>query len=201
MIGRLFASMGMKLLGFTQLVSLGLIALLLIAKGAETRRALKWEMRAQEEISANAVTLARVKQASFAARAGDAATVIRVERDQNAYSQETDRDYQAQLAALRRRYDALRMRTDAAPAHPGGSGSTAMPDLPGAACSLDAAAAQAGLPPEDALIATSRRCSLRRFRNGCGERVRSSADHSISGVGNRWSNYRHFGYFSLIPII
>ncbi len=165
MIARLFASTGMKLLAATQLVSIGLIALLMIAKGAETRRALKWEMRASQEAAAHAATIARVRQASVEAKAADAANAIRVERSQSAISQETDRDYQAQLAAVRRRYDALRLRTGTAEADPGGGGGAAMPGVPGPAGSLDAAAAQEGLPSEDALIASEQALQLEALQN------------------------------------
>jgi hypothetical protein len=165
MIARLFASTGMKLLAATQLVSIGLIALLMIAKGAETRRALKWEMRASQEAAAHAATVARVRQASAEAKAADAANVIRVERNQSAVSQETDRDYQAQLAAVRRRYDALRVRAGTAEADPGGGGGAAMPGVPGAAGSLDAAAAQEGLPSHDALIATEQALQLEALQH------------------------------------
>jgi hypothetical protein len=165
MIARLFASTGMKLLAATQIASIGLIALLMIAKAAETRRALKWEMRASQEAAAHAATIARVRQASADAKAADAANAMRVERSQTAISQETDRDYQAQLAAVRRRYDALRLRSGPAKTDPGGVGGAAMPGVPGAAGGADAAAAQDGLPPEDALIASEQALQLEALQH------------------------------------
>jgi hypothetical protein len=165
MIARLFASTGAKALAAAQLVSIGLIALLMIAKAAETRRALKWEMRASEEAAAHAATVAGVRQASAEAKAADAANAIRVERSQSAVSQETDRDYQAQLADLRRRYDALRLRTGPAEADPRGGGGAAMPGIPFAAGGVDAAAAQNGLPLEDALIASEQALQLEALQN------------------------------------
>ncbi len=165
MIARLFASTGMKVLAATQVVSIGVIALLMIAKAAETRRALKWEMRASQEAAAHAATIARVRQASAEARAGDAANVIRVERSQSAISQETDRDYQAQLAAVRRRYDALRLRTGTAQADPGGGGGAAMPGVPGAAGGADGAAAEDGLLAQDALIASEQALQLEALQH------------------------------------
>lgn len=165
MIARLFASTGMKLLAATQIVSIGLIALLMIAKAAETRRALKWEMRASQEAAAHAATISRVRQASAEAKAADAANVIRVERAQSALSQETDRDYQTQLAAVRRRYDALRLRTGSAETDPGGGGSAAMPGVPDPAGRADGAAAQDGLPAGDALIASEQALQLEALQN------------------------------------
>jgi hypothetical protein len=99
------------------------------------------------------------------AKAADAANVIRVERAQSSVSQETDRDYQAQLAALRRRYDALRLRTGAAQANPGGGGGAPMPGVPSPAGRADAAAAQDGLPPEDALIASEQALQLEALQS------------------------------------
>lgn len=110
--------------------------------------------------AAHAQLKSDVRGKTAEAKAADAVHVIRVERDQSTVTQETDRDYQTQLADLRRRYDALRVRAGAAKTNPGGGGSPAVPSVPGTAGSADGAAAQEGLPPEDALIASEQALQL-----------------------------------------
>jgi hypothetical protein len=130
------------------------LGLALLAKAGESRRADKWQARARAEIAAHKLTIAHVRAAAEKARADDAAHARRVERDQSKVSEEVSRDYQKDLADLRRRYDALRVRLGKTQANPGGTGSAPLPCLPGAAGGPDGAACQEGLPSEDALIAS-----------------------------------------------
>ena len=131
-----------------------MLGLALLAKAGEARRADKWQARARAEIAAHTLTIANVRAAAEKARADDAAHARRVERDQSKVSEEVSRDYQEQLLALRRRYDALRVRLGKTPANPGGAGSAPVPCVPGSSGRSDGAACQDGLPAENALIAS-----------------------------------------------
>lgn len=110
--------------------------------------------------TAHAQLQSDVRARTAEAKVVDAANVIRVERDQSSVTQETDRDYQTQLADLRARYDALRVRAGAAKANPGGGGTPPVSRVPGAAGSADGSASEDGLPPEDALIASEQALQL-----------------------------------------
>jgi hypothetical protein len=130
------------------------LGLALLAKAGESRRAEKWQARARAAIAAHDLFIANVRAAAEKARADDAAHAHRVEKDQSKVSEEVSRDYQKDLADLRRRYDALRVRLGKTQANPGGAGSAPVPCVPGATSGSDGAACQGGLPAEDALIAS-----------------------------------------------
>lgn len=139
----------------------GSIALLLLACGAQQLRVggLKLDLQesrqqVRDEKAAHRLTVAKVRAAAEKARADDAAHARRVERDQNIISEEVSRDYQDQLADLRRRYHALRVQLGKSPANPGGGGGAPVSGLPGPSGGSDGAAGQDGLPAEDALIAS-----------------------------------------------
>jgi hypothetical protein len=158
-----------KIIGSFGLAAILLLSTLLALSKAETRH---WREQSdgnaalyREEKVAHALTVSGYRAKAEEARAADAANVIRVERDQSSVNQETDRDYQTQLADLRRRYDALRVRTGAAAADPRGSGSPPVPGLPGAAGGADGSAVQDGLPLEDALIASEQALQLDALQN------------------------------------
>ena len=110
-----------------------LLGILLAAARADGRHwrkaAERYQGLYQGERSAHAATVESYRRAAALARAQDQANAARAERAQAAISKEVSNDYQARLAALRGRYDALRLRgAGAAPADPGaGRGE----DLPG----------------------------------------------------------------------
>lgn len=113
-----------------------------------------------------------VRHATALARALDAANAARAERDQAEVSQEVNNAYLTELADLRRRYDALRMRSGATRGDPGGGGSTPVRRFSDAASRVDDAAPKAGLPPADrpglpqpdALIASEQALRLRALQ-------------------------------------
>lgn len=108
---------------------------------------------------AHKATVANYLAAAELARAQDQANKARVERDQAVISQEVSHDYQERLAALRARYDALRVRgqRSEAAADPGASGDAAMPEAgpapggPDGTAALDPFACEANTLQLDAL--------------------------------------------------
>lgn len=108
---------------------------------------------------------ASVRAASARARAEDAARAARAERDQERISRETASEYQKQIADLRRRADALRVQLAPAGADSGGRGGPAVSGLPDAPGRADGAAGQAGLPAEDALIASEQALRLKALQD------------------------------------
>lgn len=139
------------------------IALLLVALML-TRGTLASEKKAHSATkTAYAQFQADVKAKTELARLQDAANKARVERDQETVSRETVSEYQNELSALRARYDALRVRL-AAKANPGSGGKQAVPSLPSGAGRTDGPAVEAGLPPEDALIASEQALRLQALQ-------------------------------------
>jgi hypothetical protein len=131
------------------LSGLGFLALgvALLSARAESRH---WHKEADRfaalyhgEQEAHRRTIADYRRAAELARAQDQAHAARVERDQSVISQEVSHDYQARLADLRARYDALRLQRVHAPAaaDPGTGRAT---DLPEAAAGAGGAAPAAG---------------------------------------------------------
>ena len=118
----------------------------------------------QAEHAAYVQFQADVKAKTELARIADAAHKAEVERDQNKVTMEVSNDYQAQLADLRRRYAALQLRNNAK-ANSGGGRSSAMPGVPNTASGADDTAPQAGLPPEDALIASEQALQLKGLQD------------------------------------
>lgn len=165
MLARLTMPLLAKIAGALQIVSLGVIAFLLIAKAGETRRADKWQASAREEAAAHALTKVNIEAGTAKAKADDAANALRVERDQNKVSEEVSSDLQAQLADLRRRYDALRLRAGTASTNSSGGGSEAVPSLPNAPGGNDGSTCQAGLPSEDALTASEQALRLKALQD------------------------------------
>jgi hypothetical protein len=107
------------------------------------------------EQSSFALTVAGYRAAAEKARADDLANARRVETQQSAISQEVSHDYQARIADLRARYDALRLRNGSTPANTSGGGTAHLPQASGSASGTDAPAAQEGFPLDDRLT-----CSL-----------------------------------------
>lgn len=106
-----------------------------------------------------------VRAATELAREKDRARAAEAERDQQTISLEVQNAYSKQLADLRSRYDALRLRAAVSPADPGGGGGASVPVLSEAAGSPDAGAGQAGLPAEDALIASEQALRLKSLQD------------------------------------
>lgn len=75
----------------------------------------------------------------------DAEHKATVETNQDKITKESSSDYQAQLAALRARYDALRVQPKASTNSVGRGGSAPVPSLPEAASGSDAASATCDL--------------------------------------------------------
>jgi hypothetical protein len=106
----------------------------------------------------------QVRARTEQARMQDLANAAQAERHQQEISREIANDYQTRLGDLRRRYDAIRMRTGEARADPGSRGN---PDLPGvspAAAGTDAPSGENGLPPADALIASEQALQLKALQ-------------------------------------
>lgn len=133
-------------------IILGLAAGLLITRGTLTARtnALK------AEIAAHAQTVAGYKAATEIARRKDAENVLRMKSRQDAITKEVANDYQADLAALRTRYERLRD----AQRHPGGGGSATVPATSATACRVDGPAEGDGFSLPARLIATEQALQL-----------------------------------------
>ena len=120
------------------------------------------QMPQQIQFLGDALNAVRTKTA--AAKAEDAAHAREVESRQNIASQESSNDYQTELSRVRAEYDRLRnaaaRRTDQ-----GGRGSSSVSGAAASASGPDAAAAQAGLPPEDALTATEQAIQLKAIQD------------------------------------
>lgn len=156
----------------------GLMVLLLLASASGWLGKIMADRKAealQARVALATSTLERERKAFAAAaalaRAQDAANAARVERDQIGISQEVENAYQKELAELRRRHAALRLRADPAGADSGGRGGASMPALPHAAGEPDGAAGKAGLPADgseparsDALIASEQALRLRALQ-------------------------------------
>lgn len=166
------------MIGFIRMWRESLIGLLLLAvagawlsrNAAEQRSA---ALRAQLTASRLLLEHEReaVRRAAALAEAEDAANAARAERDQIRVSQEVNDDYVAQLAELRRRYDALRVRSRAAGASPGGGADAPVPGLSHAPGGAYDPAAEAGLSSggraledSDALIASEQALRLRALQ-------------------------------------
>jgi len=142
------------------------IALIWLAKTAAERRGERLDARLAEMQILIERERDQVRARTAIARAEDAARAARIERDQSRISEEVSNAYQAQLADLRRRYDAVRLHAaGAAAAASGGGGIAPMPRLSDAADRIDGAAAQDRLPPEDALIASEQALQLKALQD------------------------------------
>jgi hypothetical protein len=104
--------------------------------------------------------LADVKQKTAEIQALDAQHARAVESRQTSISQESSHDYQAALARVRADYAERLRRISASRADQGGGGKPSVPGVTAVASRPGAAAAEGGLPPEDALIATEQALQL-----------------------------------------
>jgi len=98
------------------------------------------------------------------AKAEDAAHAARVERDQNHVSMETSDAYQQQVADLRRRYDALRLRSGTSEADRAGRSAAGVPKVSDTARIADGSAGEDGLSSIDALIASEQSVRLQALQ-------------------------------------
>ena len=144
-------------------VSLALFGLLLVQK-VETRHWRKqsdqFEQLYRGEQAAFAGTVANYRAAAEAARTADLGAAERVRNEQSDISERTAHDYEARLAAARARVGRLRVETEATATDPGVRAAANMPRLPTASRQVDPAAAQEGLPLDDALTATEQAIQL-----------------------------------------
>ena len=141
------------------------IAGLWLARGAAEHRAELLTRDLAEARTALDRTRQDVRAATELARAKDQARAAEAERDQQTISLEVQHDYSKQLADLRSRYDALRLRAAASSADPGRGGGAAVPGLPEAPGSTDGSADEARLPAEDALIASEQALRLKALQD------------------------------------
>jgi hypothetical protein len=132
-------------------------------RSASNRPKLKCD-EAPQQIQFLADALNAVAAKTAAAKAADAAHAHEVETRQNVASQETSRDYQAELARVRADY-AERLRRAASAANSSGGGKSPVSSAPASARGPDAAAAQNGLPSEDALTATEQALQLKAIQD------------------------------------
>lgn len=105
-----------------------------------------------------------VRAKTEAAQAQDKAHAQAVESHQNTVSTESSNDYEAQIAAVRADY-AQRLRRATAAANSGSGGKPSVPGAPTSPIGSDAAAAQAQLPPADALTATEQAIQLKAIQD------------------------------------
>lgn len=183
------------MIGLIRLWREGLIGLLLVAlagawlsrNAAEHRstalRAQMAAIRLQLEHEREAV-----RRATALAQAQDAANSARAERDQIRISQEVNDAYLVQLADLRRRHDALRVRSGAAGADSGGGADAPVPNVSNSPGGTDDPAGEAGLSPArgigfgraDALIASEQALRLKALQ----EWVRGQSRVGQQGTGD-----------------
>lgn len=142
-------------------VSLCLAALLVIQKG-DTRHwkneSARFEQLYRAEQAAFAATVANYRAATETARAADLANAQRVVAEQRAINQRSKNEYEARLADARARAERLRLQSQSAATHPGGSSAAPVPGLPAATRRADQAAGENRLP--DALLATEQAIQL-----------------------------------------
>ena len=132
---------------------LSVIVILKLSLAGEQRHSAKLQTRLEQVTAGHEQLQANVRVNAELAKAQDAAHAARVERDQIIVSQGVINDYQKQIADLRARA-ARGVRTAAATANPGGSGSAPVPGIPDPARRTDGGTAKGGLSQSDALIAS-----------------------------------------------
>ena len=149
------------------------IGLAWLAKAGAERQSARLARALAEAKRTIEIDRAQIRAKTALAQAEDAAHAAGVEREQAAISQETSSDYQKQIADLRRRHDALRLRGRTAHADSSGGGSPPMPGIPDAAGGADGATRQDGLPSAaapglgtgDALIASEQALRLKALQD------------------------------------
>lgn len=116
------------------------------------------------EQAAHAATVANYRAAATQAHQADAANVARVEAQAAATTESVSSEYEARIAAANVQYRRLQLTANAAAAHPSGSGSAPVSNVPSAAASAHQTAPQDGLSPSlpagDALTATEQAIQL-----------------------------------------
>lgn len=153
MIRGFLSAHALKLAG-AAIVALGVLCLWL----AWSKQSVEREL--ERTVAVIRINTERIRGATATFRANHAARVLGIERAQDRVTQESDRDYQNRIDDLRRRIAALQLRASAS-TDPGGAGGAREPAaIPGAAGEPHAPASQAGLPPEDAIIATEQAIQL-----------------------------------------
>jgi hypothetical protein len=133
-------------------------------RNASNRPKLKCD-EAPQQIQFLGDALNAVAAKTAAAKAEDAAHAREVESRQNISSQESSHDYQAELARVRADYAERLRRAAARGTNQGGSGKPPVPGTSSGSSGPDAAAAQNGLPSEDALTATEQAIQLKAIQD------------------------------------
>ena len=167
------------MIGLVRVWREGLIGLLLVALAGAwlSRNAAEHRstaLRAQMAATRQQLEHEReaVRRTTALAQAQDAAKAARAERDQIRVSQEVNDAYLAQLADLRRRHDALRVRSGAAGADSGGGADAPVPGVSDSPGGTDDPAGEAGLSSTggtgleeaDALIASEQALRLKALQ-------------------------------------
>lgn len=107
-----------------------------------------------------------VRTKTAQAKADDLEHARTVETHQTQVGQETSNDYQAAIARVRADYaERLRVIERQASTNSGSGGTTRVPSTPASSIRPDAAAAQNGLPSEDALTATEQAIQLKAIQD------------------------------------
>jgi hypothetical protein len=149
--------------GLLGLVATLTLSVLLVVQTGETRHWHKqsdgWEQLYNREHLAFGQTVLNYRAAAEKARAADKANADRVLAEQRAINERRAHDYEARLADARARA-AERVRNGQTGAHPGGPGAAPVPGPNPTTGGPNGPAAEAGLPPDDALIATEQAIQL-----------------------------------------
>lgn len=140
------------------------LAITLLYAGVQTWRLNSTKAKLERSETAALLFVERVKATSQKIIANHRARVARIEQAQNQITQEVSRDYQDRIADLNRRVAALRVRPSGT--NSGGAvraaGGSSIPDT---SARVDGPAGQAGLPTEDAIIATEQAIRLDELQN------------------------------------
>lgn len=145
-------------------VSAGLLVVLALYAGFQAMQARHFKKLYVSEQTAHKLTVANYRAAAAKAQADATANAKRVLTEQQQITQEVSSDYQKQLADVRARADALRVRLASA-GNPRGADAGRASQVPAPAGRPDAAPAQDRLPAEgwaleDRVIATEQALQL-----------------------------------------
>lgn len=148
--------------------SLILASLLLCAK-LDTRhwrkQSARYEQLYRDSSAAHAGTIANYRAATAAAEAADRAAVTRIETTQRSINGRSADALDTRLADARARAQRLRLQDRSAATDPGSGAAAAVPGLPGRSSGITQATSEAGLPADDALIATEQAIQLDELIN------------------------------------
>lgn len=148
------------------LFAIGFAVMAFIRVPALQSRIADLETAVAAEQSAHQGTVNAFLAATLQAQREAEANAARVAREQEIITDEITRNYRADLAGLRARYERLLQSDQRAPIDPGSAGAAGVPGLSGAASRADASAREDRLPAagvlslDDALIASEQALQL-----------------------------------------